>query len=226
MKKRAVSVLLALALCLGLTVFASAEDQSDETPADPFTDVAEDAYYAQAVNWALERGITSGTTPTTFSPGATCTTGQILTFLWRANGSPVVDYAMSFTDVAEGQWYAEAVRWARWGVLIAVWWVGRSARPAVGFAPTLARIRGNKYRTCARCRRKKFFYPPLGGQDSSQNGLFRHDTGNRAMIFASGGQGGKPSGPPANQSTGGKGYAGQGHERSRASRAQGGIAQG
>ena len=129
-------------------------------------------------------------------------------------------------------WGGEGLRVVRYmlvcrgGALGAVWCVGRSARPAVGFASTLARIRGNKYRTCARCRRKKFFCPPLGGQDSSQNGLFRHDAGNRAMIFASGGQGGKPSGPPANQSTGGKGYAGQGHERSRASRAQGGIAQG
>ena len=69
MKKRAVSVLLALALCLGLTVFASAEDQSDETPADPFTDVAEDAYYYDAVLWAVDKGITTGKTETTFVPG-------------------------------------------------------------------------------------------------------------------------------------------------------------
>ena len=142
-------------------------------------------------------------------------------------------------------WGGEGLRVVRYmlvcrgGALGAVWCVdrcvvcrslssaGSSASSSRGTVrPTLARIRGNKYRTCARCRRKKFFCPPLGGQDSSQNGLFRHDAGNRAMIFASGGQGGKPSGPPANQSTGGKGYAGQGHERSRASRAQGGIAQG
>lgn len=88
MKKRAVSVLLALALCLGLTAFASAEDQSDETPADPFTDVAEDAYYYDAVLWAVDKGITAGKTETTFVPGETCTTAHILTFLWRASGSP------------------------------------------------------------------------------------------------------------------------------------------
>lgn len=88
MKKRAVSVLLALALCLGLTVFASAEDQSDETPADPFTDVAEDAYYYDAVLWAVTQGITTGKTETTFAPDEICTRGHIVTFLYRAENTP------------------------------------------------------------------------------------------------------------------------------------------
>ena len=91
--------------------------QIPEEPAEPsdpprFSDVAEDAYYAKAVNWALERGITSGTTPTTFSPGATCTTGQILTFLWRANGSPVPTVENPFTDVDRESYCAQAALWA------------------------------------------------------------------------------------------------------------------
>lgn len=112
MKKRAVSVLLALALCLGLTVFASAEDQSDETPADPFTDVAEDAYYYDAVLWAVDKGITTGKTETTFVPGETCTTAHILTFLWRASGSPEPTIENPFTDVKEDDYYYQAALWA------------------------------------------------------------------------------------------------------------------
>lgn len=91
--------------------------ESGEEPAQPstpprFSDVAEDAYYAQAVNWALERGITSGTTPTTFSPGVTCTTGQILTFLWRANGSPAPTVENPFTDLDRDSYCAQAALWA------------------------------------------------------------------------------------------------------------------
>ena len=112
MKKRAVSVLLALALCLGLTVFASAEDQSDETPADPFTDVAEDAYYYDAVLWAVDKGITTGKTETTFVPDETCTTAHILTFLWRASGSPEPTIENPFTDVKEEDYYYQAALWA------------------------------------------------------------------------------------------------------------------
>ena len=60
----------------------------------------------------MEQGITSGTSATTFSPDATVNRGQTVTFLWRANASPVVNYAMDFTDVAADAYYAEAVRWA------------------------------------------------------------------------------------------------------------------
>ncbi len=80
--------------------------------ANPFTDVSADAYYYDAVLWAVEQGITSGTSATTFSPDATVNRGQTVTFLWRANASPVVNYAMDFTDVAADAYYAEAVRWA------------------------------------------------------------------------------------------------------------------
>ena len=77
-----------------------------------FTDVPADAYYAEAVQWAVAKGITAGTSATTFSPESGCTRGQIVTFLWRAAGSPVVSDAMGFTDVAADAYYAEAVRWA------------------------------------------------------------------------------------------------------------------
>lgn len=77
-----------------------------------FTDVPADAYYAEAVQWAVAKGITTGTSATTFSPESGCTRGQIVTFLWRAAGSPVVSDAVGFTDVAADAYYAEAVRWA------------------------------------------------------------------------------------------------------------------
>lgn len=82
------------------------------TTSNPFTDIQPGAYYYDAVLWAVEQGITSGTSATTFSPDATCTRAQMVTFLWRQEGSPVVNYAMSFTDVDANAYYAEAVRWA------------------------------------------------------------------------------------------------------------------
>ena len=78
----------------------------------PFADVAIDAYYYEAVKWAQEKGITSGIGNGLFGPNQPCTRGQIVTFLWRAAGSPVVNYRMPFTDVDEGAYYAEAARWA------------------------------------------------------------------------------------------------------------------
>jgi uncharacterized repeat protein (TIGR02543 family) len=81
------------------------------TGVNPFTDVRADAYYYDAVLWAAEQGITSGTTAATFSPDATLTRGQTVTFLWRANGSPAVSGG-SFGDVASDAYYAGAVAWA------------------------------------------------------------------------------------------------------------------
>ena len=77
-----------------------------------FSDVSKNDYFHDAVEWAVDKGITSGTSATTFSPNATVTRGQTVTFLWRANASPVVNFAMNFTDVNESAYYAEAVRWA------------------------------------------------------------------------------------------------------------------
>ena len=77
-----------------------------------FYDVPNDAYYYEAVKWAAENGITGGVGNRLFAPNQPCTRAQIVTFLWRAAGSPVVNYLMPFTDVDEGAYYAEAVRWA------------------------------------------------------------------------------------------------------------------
>ena len=77
-----------------------------------FYDVPNDAYYYEAIKWAAENGITGGVGNSLFAPNQPCTRAQIVTFLWRAAGSPVVNYRMPFTDVDEGAYYAEAVRWA------------------------------------------------------------------------------------------------------------------
>ena len=82
-------------------------------PENPFVDVADDAYYFDAVLWAAEEGITGGTSATTFSPNATCTRAQAVTFLWRAAGSPAPKSSeMPFTDVASDAYYHDAVLWA------------------------------------------------------------------------------------------------------------------
>lgn len=79
----------------------------------PFVDVASDAYYYDAVAWAVENGITGGTTPTTFAPGNPCTRAQTVTFLWRAAGMPqAANRVNPFTDVSESDYYYEAVLWA------------------------------------------------------------------------------------------------------------------
>ena len=81
--------------------------------AQTFVDVPENAYYAPAVAWAVEKGVTEGTSATTFSPNAACTRAQIVTFLYRAAGSPAVkSTANPFTDVTASDYYYNAVLWA------------------------------------------------------------------------------------------------------------------
>ncbi|MDO4516372.1 MAG: S-layer homology domain-containing protein [Bacillota bacterium] len=77
-----------------------------------FADVAETAYYRAPVVWAVDRGVTNGTTDTTFSPTNTCTRAQIITFLWRASGSPEPTISCPFTDVPAGSYYEKATAWA------------------------------------------------------------------------------------------------------------------
>ena len=77
-----------------------------------FSDVPADAYYAEAVRWAVSQGITKGTTNTTFSPNATCSRAQIVTFLWRSQKSPAAGTVNPFTDVASDAYYNSAVLWA------------------------------------------------------------------------------------------------------------------
>ena len=79
---------------------------------NPFADVANSAYYVDAVEWMLKREVTQGTTDTTFSPNLNCTRAQIVTFLWRAAGSPEPKGTVSFADVSAGSYYAKAVAWA------------------------------------------------------------------------------------------------------------------
>ena len=83
-----------------------------EVETSPFRDVSTSAYYYETVKWAQEKGITGGIGNGLFGPNQPCTRAQIVTFLWRAAGSPVVNYAMNMSDVPEGSYYAEAVRWA------------------------------------------------------------------------------------------------------------------
>ena len=81
--------------------------------ASHFSDLKSDAFYEKAVAWAVEQGITKGTSDSSFSPDATCTRGQIVTFLYRANGSPKQSQKDNpFKDVAEGQYFTNAVLWA------------------------------------------------------------------------------------------------------------------
>ena len=78
----------------------------------PFTDVPADSYYYDAVLWAVENGITKGTSSTTFSPNDTCTRAQIVTFLWRSEQSPAAGSSNPFTDISADAYYADAVLWA------------------------------------------------------------------------------------------------------------------
>lgn len=89
------------------------EPEPEPTPDLPFVDVSESAWYYDAVAWAVENGITSGTSATTFSPDASCTRAQMVTFLWRAAGSPEPETSVNlFTDISESAYYYEAVLWA------------------------------------------------------------------------------------------------------------------
>lgn len=85
---------------------------TEEVKISPFRDVPTDAYYYEAVKWAQKKGITGGIGDGLFGPNQPCTRAQIVTFLWRAAGSPVVNYAMDLADVSGDAYYAEAVRWA------------------------------------------------------------------------------------------------------------------
>ena len=83
-----------------------------KTEAMPFEDVLNGSYYYEAVLWAVENGITVGTSATTFSPELTCSRAHIVTFLWRAANSPSAKTANPFTDVAADAYYIDAVLWA------------------------------------------------------------------------------------------------------------------
>ena len=92
---------------------AAGEAENPAPASSAFSDVAPEAYYAGPIAWAVAKGVTVGTGETTFSPNDTCTRAQIVTFLFRAAGSPAASaYDGSFSDVAASAYYAQAVQWA------------------------------------------------------------------------------------------------------------------
>ena len=93
-------------------LWRAAGSPEPETRTMPFTDVPVGSYYYDAVLWAVENGITKGTSDTTFSPNMTCTRAQIVTFLWRSEKSPAAGRANPFADVKSDAYYADAVLWA------------------------------------------------------------------------------------------------------------------
>lgn len=105
--KRTIAILItiiAIIQCFSMVSFAEAPN---------FTDVPENAWYAEAVKWAVENNITAGTSSTTFNPKQICTRAQIVTFIWRAAGSPTTnDVTNPFIDVNENAYYYKAILWA------------------------------------------------------------------------------------------------------------------
>ena len=93
-------------------LWRAAGSPEPETRAMPFNDVPVGSYYYDAVLWAVENGITKGTSDTTFSPNMTCTRAQIVAFLWRSEKSPAAGTANPFADVKSTAYYADAVLWA------------------------------------------------------------------------------------------------------------------
>ena len=107
------------------TALDSEKLTSETQPVTAFADVPADAWYAEAVSYCQQNGIMSGTSATTFAPEAPLTRAMLVTILWRQAEKPVVNYLMQFSDVPEGQWYSEAVRWAASEKLVAGYGDGR-----------------------------------------------------------------------------------------------------
>lgn len=105
--KKTIAIALTLILALGCAQVAFASGE--------FTDVAEDAYYADAVAWAVDKAVTDGMGDGAFAPDSTVTRAQAVTFLWRMAGKPAPTQTEIFADVeadANNWWYKEAVQWA------------------------------------------------------------------------------------------------------------------
>jgi len=103
----------------------SAKLTSESQAMTAFADVPTDAWYVEAVAYCQQNGIMSGTTDTTFAPEATLTRAMLVTILWRQAEKPLVNYLMQFSNVSEGQWHGEAVRWAASEKLVAGYGDGR-----------------------------------------------------------------------------------------------------
>ncbi len=113
MKKKLFSILLIIAVICSILPGAASAAPQKITVENPFYDVPQGTYYHDAVLWALDSNVTTGTSKTSFSPSATCTRGQVVTFLWRALGCPEPTSSVNpFNDVKPGDYYYDAVLWA------------------------------------------------------------------------------------------------------------------
>ena len=126
-----------------------------EVEISPFADVATDAYYYDAVKWAVEKGITNGVGETLFGPDQACTRAQIVTFLWRAAGSPEPKSGSSFADVAADAYYAKAVAWA----------------VENGITKGTSEMTFHPDETCTRAQGVTFLYRALGKLAAAQAGF-------------------------------------------------------
>ena len=133
-------------------VYSVEKLKSSEPPKNPFTDVEEGRFYYGSVLWAVEAGITKGTTATTFEPKKPCTRAEVVTFLWRAKGQPAPQSSVNpFVDVERGKWYTEAVLWAvAEGIT--------TGTSATTFEPT---------KVCTRAEVVTFLWRTVGEHDSS-----------------------------------------------------------
>ncbi len=107
--RRSLSLILAVLMLLSMTAFAADKPTED---AAPFSDVAEGAWYAEAVDYVSAKGLMNGTGKGRFSPYGELSRAELITILWRIAGEPVVNAILPFDDVEEDTWYTEAVRWA------------------------------------------------------------------------------------------------------------------
>ena len=110
------TVIFGVITAVGGVEYSTAKDYAEQygyTFKELFVDVPPDAYYVEPIYWAVEKEVTNGTSDSTFSPESTCTRAQVVTFLWRANGSPEPTITYNpFTDVQSGAYYYKAVLWA------------------------------------------------------------------------------------------------------------------
>ena len=141
----------------GKTDYMEVPPLTKPTPKNPFTDVSETDWFYEPVLWAVAEGVTGGKTETTFAPNEGCTRAQVVTFLWAANGKPEpVNTNNPFTDIAESDWYYNAVLWAvEKGITTGV--------SATEFGPE---------QTCTRAQIVTFLYAAMNKPEISGNSEF------------------------------------------------------
>lgn len=113
--------------------------QDDTCPISRYIDADAGAWYHDGVHWALENGVMNGVSPRMFNPDGDTSRAMVATMLWRLEGSPVVNYAMNYVDVAADQWYTEAIRWATSTSIITGYKIPADDAPwPMGFEPNKA----------------------------------------------------------------------------------------